>query len=269
MFAQTSARSTLRRLASVAVTAGLVVTMTPGGSSADHTGAEPGPIHAGNTFGWYRHGVTRYEFKGGLEGFWKRQGPGTVRTQHGMLTLNTAKRGTVSATLGRPGHRTGRWEIRLRQRRYETKHTNYRVVTELVPAGTRDQHCGGRDIALHNFAMGTNRAKFYIHTLPNNSFRAFKGMNLGNEQWHTFAVEVTERRISWFVDAHVVRSERRAEALKNVPMTVRFSMRGVPGKRMNKSRMQMDWLRYWQANSPNKLSTKAPATTLTSYNQAC
>lgn len=269
MSAQTSARSIRRRLAAAVLTAGLVVTLTPGGSSADHTGAEPGPVHAGNTFGWYRHGVTRYEFKGGLGDHWKRSGRGSVRTQHGMLTLNTARRGTVTATLDRPGHSTGRWEIRLRQRRYETAHTDYRVLTELIPAGTRDQHCGGRDIALHSFRMGTNRAKFYIHTLPDNSFRAFKGMNLGNEQWHTFAVEVTERRISWFVDAHVVRTERRKAALSGVPLTVRFTMRAVPGKRMNKSRMQMDWLRYWKANSPNKRSTKAPATTLVKYNQAC
>ena len=42
-------------------------------------------------------------------------------------------------------------------------------------------------------------------------------MNLGNDRWHTFAVEVTKSHISWFVDAHVINTERRAEALSGGP----------------------------------------------------
>ena len=45
----------------------------------------------------------------------------------------------------------------------------------LVPAGSRDQHCGGRDIGIENFTLGTNTVKSYIHTLPQNSYRGFLG----------------------------------------------------------------------------------------------
>jgi hypothetical protein len=244
----------------------LMVTLLPAVSQAYRV---PGPIHAGNTYGWYRSDVWRQEFKGAKPAFWHAHGPGVVRTQHGMLTLNTARRGTVSATLARPGHRTGRWEIRLRSRRYESRFTNYRVMTELIPAGTRDQHCGGRNIGLESYRLGTDRAKFYIHTLPQNTFHAAMGRNLANDRWHTFAVEVTGNHISWFVDAHVVRTERRTAALSGVPLTVRFSMRAEPGKRMNQSRMQMDWMRYWTADTPNTRSIKAPATERSTFNQAC
>ncbi len=243
-------------------------------ATADHQPGAPGPTHAGNTWGWYQFGVTRYEFIGHRARYWKVRGPGIVRNQHGMLTLNTASKGTVSATLGRKGHAYGRWEIRLRARRYGTAHKDYRVMTELVPAIGRRQHCGGRDIALENFRLGSNRVKHYIHTLPDQTFRKHTGRNLGNDRWHTFAVEVTPRRISWFVDAHVVSSETRKDALAPVPRTVRFTMEAVQNgkgrsKRMNRSRMQMDWLRYWSLRAPNERSTKAPKTEPGIFRGAC
>jgi hypothetical protein len=94
-------------------------------------------------------------------------------------------------------------------------------------------------------------------------------MNLGNDRWHTFAVEVTPSHISWFVDAHVINTERRAEALSGVPLTVRFAMVGEPGQRMNVSRMQMDWLRYHTLRKPNTRSIAAPAPTAGRYDAAC
>jgi hypothetical protein len=143
------------------------------------------------------------------------------------------------------------------------------VRTELIPAGDRDQHCGARNIALESYKLGKNRAHHYIRTLPNNSFNAHNGMNLGTDRWHTFAVEVTENRISWFVDAHVLVSERRKAALSGVPLTVRFSMVAAPGKKMNVSRMQMDWLRYFTLRKPNSKSVQAPQATRKTYADAC
>jgi hypothetical protein len=106
----------------------------------------PGPIHAGNTWGWYGHGGLIYDetFVGPLAPRWKVEGRGNVQNQHGMLTLNTGRRGTVSATLERPGQPYGRWEIRLRQRQYGSGHTPYRVLTELVPVRTRPRAAASR-----------------------------------------------------------------------------------------------------------------------------
>jgi hypothetical protein len=186
-----------------------------------------------------------------------------------MLTLNTGSAGSVSATLKGAGHDTGRWEIRLRSRRYETGHTPYAVRTELIPGGDRDQHCGGQNVALESYKLGGRRAHLYIRTLPNKSFSAFTGMNLGNDRWHTFAVEVTPKHIAWFVDAHVLVNERRPAALSGVPFTVRFTMAGQPGARMNRSRMQMDWLRYYTLQKPNSKSIDAPQARESTYADAC
>ena len=179
---------------------------TPSGTTLR---AAPGPIHAGNTFGWYGHGGLVYDetFVGPLNHQrWRVEGPGAVRTQHGMLTLNTANKGSVSAQMTIPGRAYGRWETRLRQRQYGHKFTPYRVLTELVPVTKEGEGCGEQNIALNKFTMGDNQVNFYIRTRPDHLFQASMKRGFGQDQWHTFAVEVTRKHISWFVDSHVIRT---------------------------------------------------------------
>jgi hypothetical protein len=232
---------------------------------------EPGPIHAGNTWGWYCCNGLVYDetFVGPLAKRWKVRGPGQVRNQNGMLTLNTAGRGTVSAQLMRPGAAVGRWETRLRSRVYGTSGKRYRVLTELVPVTKSKERCGELNVGLNRYVPNERQLLIYARNRPDALFRAKLRNTFRNDQWHTFAVEITKKRISWFVDAKVVRTETRPEALSGVKFQVRFTMLGFKGKKMRKSRMQMDWLRHWNLNSPNKRSTKAPQMARTDYTLAC
>jgi hypothetical protein len=257
--------SSSRRVAALLVCLGLLL---PIGPSWAHHANPPGPIHAGNTFGWYP-AAKRYEFVGPLGSAWKKHGKGDVRTKNGMLTLTSARSGTLSATLAAKGKDRGRWEMRMKARRWSTSASNYTVRTELIPAGGRKQYCGAENIALESFTMGHRRAKFYINNLPNLAFRSSKAVRFEADRWHTFAVEVTPTRISWFVDAHVISTERRPEAMSGVPLTVRIKLDPVPGARMNRTRVQFDWLRYWTLAKPNDKSVKAPAPTLGTYKKAC
>src|SRR3954447_13586162 len=232
----------------------------------------PGPIHAGNMFGWYGHGGLVYDetFVGPLNHKrWHVEGPGAVRTQHGMLTLNTATKGTVSARMTIPGRAYGRWETRLRQRQYGHRFTPYRVLTELVPATKAGEGCGEQNVALNRFKMGGHEVNFYIRSRPDHLYQASLKRGLGQDQWHTYAVEATRKHISWFVDSHVIRTETRPDALTGRKFQVRFTMQAVKGRRMNKARMQMDWLRYWNLNSKSKRSVKAPEPKQTTYTLAC
>lgn len=245
---------------------GLGATLSPADA---HHAQPPGPVHAGSEFGWGKAPVD-YRFVGLLKhSQWRVKGPGVVRNQHGMLTLNTAKRGTVSATQITKGHAVGRWEIRIRSRQYGHGHQNYRVMTELVPAGKRPEYCGAQNIALEAYTPGKPMVSHYIRTRPDNRFIMRKGASFKNDQWHTFAVEVTKKRISWFVDAHVVSTETRDDALSGVPFAVRFTMLAEDGRRMNQARMQMDWLRYWTLRKPNDRSTAAPHPALGTYKDTC
>src|SRR5262245_11099189 len=113
--------------------------------------------------------------------------------------------------------------------------------------------------------MGGHRVDFYIRSRPARQFQANIHRRLGQDQWHTYAVEVTPNRVSWFVDAAVIRTETRPKALSGAKFQVRFTMQAVKGKRMNRARMQMDWLRYWSLHAPDQRSTRAPRPVRTTY----
>jgi Glycosyl hydrolases family 16 len=259
-------RTLARRLTALGGTAALALALAPA-AQADHA-HPPGPVNAQTTFDWGKP-IWQDDFVGPLKDIWRTKGPGLVRNQHGMLTLNTARTGTVSATLAGAGHEVGRWEIRLRSREYGRDHASYKVRTELVPAANRPQHCGARDVALNSYTLGGNRAHHYVRSLPARQSTAHTGVNLGNDRWHTFAVEVTKGRVSWFVDGHVISTENRAEAISSVPYTVKFTMLGEAGKRMNAARMQMDWLRYFTLRKANSKSVEATLPRSGTYAGAC
>jgi hypothetical protein len=257
---------TKRALGAILGSVALIATLGAVPADADHA-HPPGPIHAGSEYGWGRAPVN-YKFVGPLDrSQWKTHG--NVGNQHGMLTLLAGRGGTVTATEQTKGRAVGRWETRIRHRQYVHRTTPYRVLIELVPAGDRKGYCGARNIALASYTPGVNKAAHYIHTRPDNRFVARKGLNLSDNQWHTFAVEVTKKRISWFVDAHVISTETRDDALTGVPFAVRYTMEAEEGKRMNQSRMQMDWLRYWTLRKPNTKSTAAPKPKLGTYKDTC
>jgi hypothetical protein len=268
-----STTSRLRRLLSALAPTTVAVTVALGLTTAVPAVAQqaepPGPVNAGNTYKWGP--IARgYAWEGSFDRQnWRVRGHGQVREQHGMLTLNTGSRGSVSATERVRGNAVGRWEIRLRSAQMESGHRKYRVLTELVPAGGRPQHCGGKNIALESYRQHQRRATHYVRSLPNHAYVTQKRIGLHDNQWHTFAVEVTHRRISWFVDAHVVSSERRRDARTDTPFAVRFTMKGAGDQRMNRSRMQMDWLRYWTLKRPSAKSTAAPQLHRTTYRGAC
>ena len=268
-------RGRVASLAAVVLASVLSPVLVSSTASADHGGAEPGPVHAGKTYGWWHEGIVwREEFEAPYSGptgpQWQASGPGEVVHQNGMLTLNTTTQGSLSATLGFEGAEVGRWETRLRSRQYGRGGARFRVMTELVPAGGHDQRCGAQNIALQSYRIGTSKANLYARALPDVAWKGAKaGMDLGRDRWHTYAVEVTRDRISWFVDAHVVHTERRPEIWSGVPLVPRFTMQAKDGRAMNVSRMQMDWIRHWSLAAPNDLPVDAPPTRRGTFGKAC
>jgi hypothetical protein len=232
-------------------------------------------VSAGASYNWYpvKH---RYEFKGGREApsAWHRAGRGKLYQQNGMLTLVAPKgrAGDVRTIWTGVGYREGRWETRIRTARESKGNTDYRVQLSLVPMSKRQRHCGAQDIDFLDYTpKKAHTANFNIHTLPNNRFFAKETLSrkIGGDEWHVFAVEVTETHISWFIDAHVVRTERRPAALSGKRYTMQAALVAEPGQRMNKTRLQLDWARYWTMKKKGSKSIKAPGTTQKRYRQAC
>jgi len=270
----------LRTLRRSARTSALVVTVAvlllPLGASQAQPDRStvPGKKFAAYEYGWYPISHVDH-FKRRLPRYYDTHGTAgavaDVRTQNGMFTIMSDRRGSTGATLRRHAHDRGRWEIRLRGKRIETGHADFTVVAELIPAGkSTAQHCGARNVGFASFRPTSSRARFYSRTLPNNAFtKTRRRMNLSNDYWHTYGVEVTPRRISWFVDGRVRATERRAAALSGVPLALRLQLKAIPNTTMNLSRLQVDTVRYFSLKSPNKKSIRAPRLERRTYTGAC
>jgi hypothetical protein len=258
-------------------------------AEADHAGPQPGPVNAGNTYGW-RPVKWDYNWFEPCEYVpdpceprhyrlrpWERaaSGSGTAYIRWGMMVLDSSverfnfpSRGSVTTILDRRGARYGRWEMRLRPVVWYDAGRDYEVLAELVPVDPTKRRCNRRNIALASLTAGGSQVKVFArnagrqwtYTKPNVSFDRWG--------WHTYAVEVTPRRISWFIDAHVVATLRNPRAVSDVPLTPRLSLRGVPGADMDRARIGVDWVRHWTLESPNQKSVRAPAPTVTNY-RAC
>lgn len=263
----------LRRAVLLTAVAALAVPLAahvdaPSTSADQRLVSESRPTNAGKIYRW---GDAQWadDFIGPVKSMWSLNRPRQVNNQHGMLTINgTASGEDVTATLTGHARRYGRWETRVRAEQYSTGHTPYRVIAELVPT-SGGYHCGARSILLERYRLGTGRARMAVRTLPRNRFTYGKRLDLRPGPFHTYAVEVTKSHVSWFVDAHVVMTERRDAALSGAMYTMRFRLAATRGARMNPGRMQMDWVRYYTPARRNAQSIAAPAATRGTYADAC
>ena len=253
------------RLAAPLVALALVLPVA--GSVPAASASESHPTNAAKIYRW-GHASVKDEFKAPLSRSWRVNKRSLVRNQHGMLTLDSTRRsGTVSATLTGKARRYGRWEARVRGRQYGKGGTPFRAVWELAP--TKQEHCGARGIVLSDYALGGRTARMHLRNRPNADFTSAKRLRLSRNEFHTYAIEVTRKRISWFVDTRVVRTERRAAARTGAAYNIRFRLLATKGKHMRQGRMQMDWVRYYSLERPNAKSIQAPQTQRKTYAGAC
>ncbi len=236
-------------------------------------------VSAGASYGWYPLKY-RYEFKGGPTPpkEWKVAGRGKQVQRNGMLTL-FAKRGkqthpVTSTWTGKDFYYSkGRWETRMRMAPESRTGKPYLVQIALTPAKKKRYYCGGQDIhILHWSPTEPSTAQLDIKTLPGSRFTMKKKLprSVTHDQWHVFAVEVTKKRVLWFVDGKIAANEPRDQALSGEEF--KFQVRLIPtkpGKVHEKFRIQLDWARYWTLKKPNKKSVSAPKTTRTKNKAAC
>jgi hypothetical protein len=217
------------------------------------------PTNAAKVFRWGLE-EWRREFEdrsvSQAEGGWRASRPGLVEQREGMLTIHataTTPDLTVEATDQSASY--GRWEARVRVVEESTGGTPFTFVWELAP--TSGDSCDPNRIVLASYRPGDSRVRGEVRTATEGAFRYSRGLDLRSRAWHTYAVEVTPKRISWFVDTQVIRTERRTAALTGAAFHPQFQILGQPGVRMNTSRLQMDWVRYYDLDRPNAKSIAA------------
>ncbi|MDQ1615264.1 MAG: hypothetical protein QOJ60_1203 [Actinomycetota bacterium] len=243
-------------------------------ATATTSTTQPGPINAANTYGWGPM-AWAYDWENGEGlrpwGHWADR-TGKVYIEWAMILLdcNTDQfkepcYGSVRSTLHRTGERYGRWEMRLRAPVWYDGGRDYRVKAELVPAAADKYACGAHNIALASFLAGGNHVNVYARNAHNQWTFTKQRMVLDRTSWHTYAVEVTRHRISWFIDAHVVSTVRNDRAISGLRLTPRLSLQGVSGAAMDRVRIGVDWVRHFTLARPNTKSVDATAPVATAY----
>jgi hypothetical protein len=228
------------------------------------------PTNAGAVFKWGKPAWDQEFEVGSLGKNWKSDHPDLIYQINGMLSLDASKGPrTVTAYPSDQAARVGRWEARVRAREPAAgRGHHYRYTWELVPV-SGDDSCGANRIVLGTYSPGDTRVRGKVNTLPDNSFTFSRKRDLRTLAWHTYAVEITTHRISWFVDTKVMRTERRSAALSGIKYRPQFVMQSVPGETMRPSYMQMDWVRYYTLKRPNRHSIAAPRMHKTTVTPSC
>ena len=109
----------------------------------------------------------------------------------------------------------------------------------------------------------------HARNLPSHDFTASKRMALRDNQFHTYAVEVT-RDARLVVRRHQGDPDRAPfRGAHRRGLQHRFRLQATPGASMRQGRMQMDWVRYYGLERENAKSINAPALRHTSYARAC
>lgn len=217
------------------------------------------PTNAAKVFRWGLENWRR-EFEdrstSEVEGGWHASSPGLIEQREGMLTIHataTTDHLTVEATDQAAAY--GRWEARVRVVEESTGSTPFTFLWELAP--TSGDSCHPNGIVLASYRPGDARVRGEVRTADQGTFRYSRALDLRSRAWHTYAVEVTPTHISWFVDTQVIRTERRTAALSGATFHPEFQILGETGQRMNTSRLQMDWVRYYDLGRPNAKSIAA------------
>ena len=175
--------------------------------------------------------------------------------------------GTVTATPTSHKAKVGRWEARVRVwEKDRLVGMPYRVFWELVP--NRKYRCGAKSIVVASYSQDELQATGAVWTLPNNEFTFSRVLPLTQGWFHTFAVEVTDDHISWFVDKVVVHTERRTEALERA---VQAAVPDAGGRgRVDAAHLDADGLGPLLHPRPtNVLPIEAPEMTMGTYPDAC
>jgi hypothetical protein len=206
-------------------------------------------------FAWLRgESLTSRPFRGtDRHGWWldASDGSGRAAPHNGGLMLDSQRQvegpgdhGTTTTTLRGNPMRYGRWETTIRLKSPENNAQDYRVRVELVPDRPGDYHCGAQNITVADVAAHGAKVTVGAKALKGArqwTYRKRIGTLMGPSV--NFAVEVTKRHITWFVNGRAIATVRSAAAVSDVPMTMRLLLVGDGQREMNRTQAIFDWVR--------------------------
>jgi hypothetical protein len=185
---------------------------------------------------------------------------GGIEFHSGERYDRTRDFGDTSLTLhGKPA-RLGRWELRERFRLDEAAGADYGFLVELVPEGTKPGDCPAYSLTIARAVPGDGSVRVGVDIGSTAWTKALTGFSRSEGEGRLYGVQVTGRRITWFVNGRAVASLGASAAIPKVPLTVRMSLLGKGDAEMRKTTMLVDWVRNYDLNKGKKPPTGASLT---------
>lgn len=154
-------------------------------------------------------------------------------------------RGTTTLTLRDKPARRGRWELRERFRLDEAGGADYPFVVELVPEGTEPTECPSYVLTIARAVPGDGSVRVGVTAGGAAWSTSLGGYGRREGEANLYGVQVTGRRITWFLNGRAVASTGATGAIPKVPLTVRLRLVGKGDTEMRKTEMLIDWVRHY------------------------
>ncbi|WP_183092473.1 family 16 glycosylhydrolase [Nocardioides stalactiti] len=151
--------------------------------------------------------------------------------------------GNTTLTLEEQPQNRGRWELRERSQELETKYGSFTFAAELIPADPAD--CGKWAITIGRSEIGSGNITVGVTAGATSWTKTLTGYGRGDTDGRLYGVQITRRRITWFVNGKAVASLGDTAAVPKVPMTVRMSVVGKGTTNLNASVAKIDWVRAY------------------------
>lgn len=180
------------------------------------------------------------------------EGTGRSSLTYGGLWQNSgsprpaiASYGGVSSTYRKAGFTNGNWEIKSRLVQKDPGFTPYTARYSLVPAGTPDGVRPRSEIVIAEHTGYTDQTSISVRDGSNEYRKVFGGFAHNRENWHAYAVQITDKRVTWLVNRKIVGSWNRTAGLQG-NLVPRLELVDVDGQRMTYSTLATDWIRYFK-----------------------
>ena len=206
-------------------------------------------------FAWeYGESLTSLPSRGtDRSGWWldSSDGSGRAAKHNGGLMLDSQRNhagvgdfGTTAVTLRDNPMRYGRWEAKMRLKSSETAARDYDAIIELVPHAASEYRCGAQNITVARVPVHGSTLTVGARAVAGaREWTGTRGIDMADGAAVAFAVEVTKRHISWFVNGQVIATVRSEAAVSDLPMTLRLRLAGDGHSEMNKTQFISDWQR--------------------------
>jgi hypothetical protein len=193
-------------------------------------------------------------------------GTGRVAKTGGGVEFHSGERyagahdfGTTALTLQDKALQRGRWELkeRIRLKQYqpfdEPGGKRYAFVVELVPDDPTIDPCTSSVITVARAEVGGSSIQIGVDAGSARWRKTYRYGRTENDV-RLYAVQVTGQRITWFINGRAVASLAAAQAIPDVPMTMRMRLAGQGDTEMKKSYVLIDWVRGYDL----KRGTRTP-----------